>query len=490
MKKNVFLSIISFLIFYSLNAQQWNFANNFSYGHQNVGRSIGTDNAQNIYVTGSSRYFTGGNGGASDNYAMLWKFNGSGNILWADTLEFGGSTVCDTNGNIYIGGGNKIAKYNSAGNQLWVVTGISNAYFVNIALHPLGGLVVVGKTISDTSKSIFFRYDQNGNLLWTKIGEFSHGGTNLKCDNLGNMYIVGSGPRDSVSGNNGFLVKYNDSGDLLYNMVIPATINAMAIDINNNIYVAGWFSLVPINILGNIYTANPNSPVPQFIIKYDPAGNVLWYKIINGILGTGGIAADNSGYIYLMNSYTTLIIDNLNLSAPYNATNLFVMKADSVGTVLWYKTSVADVSGAYASAGAICVSDNGEILVTGSMSKTNTFDSFALTQASGYSDLLIAKIGLGITTNVAPPKRVPLKEFNVFPNPGQGMFQISYTASEAEEIQINVFNNSGIKVYSEKITNPQKEFTKNINLSKEAKGTYYIELISDGKKNVRKVILN
>ena len=222
MKKSILLSVILLLIFYYSNAQSWDLAKNFKFGSQNCGVSIRTDNAQNIYFTNGFN-------------ALFTKCDNSGNIIWVDTLAVAGVSTTDINGNTYFAGGNRIAKYDNAGNKLWIVTtNIPNDYFTSIDIHPVGGIVVVGKTGSNTSKSILSHYDENGNLLWTKTGEFFPGGEILKCDNLGNVYIVGGGQKDSVSGNYGFLVKYTGSGNLLYSEAIPATVNGMAIDNKNN----------------------------------------------------------------------------------------------------------------------------------------------------------------------------------------------------------------------------------------------------------------
>lgn len=484
MKNKIFLSAILLLIFYSSNAQSWDWAKNISNGAKNIGTSIGTDNQNNIYVKGSTSYSTGGGGGYY--YSMFWKFDNSGNLLWADTLDLGGKSVTDTNGYTYIASG-KIARYENTGIKMWEVSAPMGIVYRNIALHSSGGVVVVGDVlIGNDTKSVLSYYDGNGICLWTKIGEFPLGGV-LNCDEYGNSYIAGSGYTDSITGNCGFLVKYNSSGVLLSNRVIPHFPNDIAIDNRNNIYVTGWFAPNwPININNVIYHANyPSNPQPQYLIKYDQSGNVLWYKVITGEIGRDAIATDKEGNVYLTIGYSSLQVDNFSL----NGGGIAVIKIDSLGNILWMEQSLT-ISPGSNYPNDIIVNSANEVHITGAMSGSHSFGAYTLTQSSMYTDLLIAKIGLGITTNITPPKPIHLKEFNVFPNPGQGMFQIFYKASETEEIQINVFNSSGIKVYSEKTASTQKDFTKNINLSKEAKGTYYIELITDGKKSVKKVVLN
>lgn len=486
MKKNILLSAILLITCYSSNAQSWDWAKNVDYFGRDIGNSIGTDALNNIYITGTS--VSSSSQGTGHGYSMFWKFDNSGNMLFQDTLKTEGvyKSVTDTNGNTYIIG-QKIAKYNSFGQMLWL---INNTFGYSIALNPLGGIVIVGTvSINNDTKSALALYDENGNIVWTKIDEFPRGSTNLICDKYGNTYVVGAGYIDSITGNSGFLVKYDSNGVLLSNRTIPHWPNDIEIDDKNNIYIAGWFSPnYPISINGNIYHANNSNLRPQYLIKYDQLGNVLWYKIFTGgYLGNSAIATDKKGNVYLSVDYMSLNVDNINLSS--NSKDIFVMKTDSTGNILWFENSIAGSSPANASSNDIIVNSDDEVLITGAVDGSHSFGAYILTQNSMYSDMLVAKIGLGITTNTSA-KPMQLKEFNVLPNPGQGMFQISYKAHETKELQINVFNNSGIKVYSENSANPQKELTKNIDLSKEAKGTYYIELIADGKKSVKKVILN
>jgi hypothetical protein len=115
-----------------------------------------------------------------------------------------------------------------------------------------------------------------------------------------------------------------------------------------------------------------------------------------------------------------------------------------------------------------------------------------LTQTSAYTDLLIAKIGSDISTNIPPTsaESKKIKQFDVFPNPAHDMFLLNYKGLSTAQIQINVFNTLGLSVYAEKIAYPPKEFTKNIDLTKEAKGIYYIEIIVDDEKSVKKIVLN
>ena len=477
-----------------MNAQTWDWAKSIGYGAQDRAASIGTDQQGNIYVTGSTSYM--GGGGGSYCYAMLWKFDNSGNMLWADTTGIGEKSVTDDNGFTYIAGGNKIGKYNSAGQKIWIVTVPIAAYFQNISLNLAGGVVVAGSAIiSNASTGILYRYDENGNYLWSKLGEFPCGGSTpfaLTCDKNGNSYIAG-GDGDSVSTahNFGFLVKYNSSGVLLSRRTIPHTPNDIVIDNKNNIYVTGWYgNAYPIYINNNIYYSGSNSEVHQYLVKYDQSGIVLWYKVITGITGEDAIATDEKGNVYLTIDYNTLNVDNINLSSTYvDSYDIIVMKADSAGNILWFENSMAtNTPAAVNMPKDIIVNSAGGVLIAGGIIGTHLFGSTTVTSMS-YTGLLIAKINQPSAAAVSNPNIKP-SEFHVYPNPTSGVFQITYSSTEKSNIQLTIIDSKGQTIYAETISQFQGEYNKAVDLSKRAKGVYSVEIISNGKKSVKRIVLN
>src|SRR4051812_42125170 len=119
MKKLLF--ILWILSMSSSYAQTWEWASNINSGAQSYGTSVNTDKQGDIYITGHSQYFTGGSG--SYYYELLWKLDSLGSLLWTDTLKIGSThSVMDIQGNIFIAGGNKIAKYNTSGQKIWIIS--------------------------------------------------------------------------------------------------------------------------------------------------------------------------------------------------------------------------------------------------------------------------------------------------------------------------------------------------------------------------------
>jgi hypothetical protein len=151
--------------------------------------------------------------------------------------------------------------------------------------------------------------------------------------------------------------------------------SCMALDQNGNMFVAGYFSSAQIsfgmynlsNVDGQGYTAD------IFLVKYSSNGTVLWAKAV-GVAGdqtVSGIAVDNSGNCYIVGSHgnTPLTFGNITLT-PNSAvaTNIFIVKYDPNGNVLWANQAGSNntIEAQSCSANGVSVDGNGNCYVTGS----------------------------------------------------------------------------------------------------------------------------
>ncbi|MBA3970882.1 MAG: T9SS type A sorting domain-containing protein [Bacteroidetes bacterium] len=87
--------------------------------------------------------------------------------------------------------------------------------------------------------------------------------------------------------------------------------------------------------------------------------------------------------------------------------------------------------------------------------------------------------------------------FNIYPNPSSHNLNIVFSKANIKQLQLSIKNNLGQVIYTASDSNTGNEYKKTIDLSKESKGIYFIEVIVDvclpdsqGEKYVRKVILN
>lgn len=90
--------------------------------------------------------------------------------------------------------------------------------------------------------------------------------------------------------------------------------------------------------------------------------------------------------------------------------------------------------------------------------------------------------GIGEVTN--------MDNLQIYPNPNNGQFTISFNASKTiTEASVVITNITGQQVYQENYSNISNSFVKNINLADQASGVYFITVTADGQKTVNKLIV-
>lgn len=201
----------------------------------------------------------------------------------------------------------------------------------------------------------------------------------IATDSLDNIYITGScGGAASFgmfnfTGTN-FIAKINNTGDVLW-VTEPATnvtIKDIAADPNGNTVICGTFT-GSCTIGGNAITANENND--GFVAKYNTSGNFSWFKQLyatkpsfnsqysnvyetcNGVAiapnGTIGLAGYTSGgeKLYIKNAtitdtvFTTSIV--WDAQQTYGPIGL-AMQWDAAGNLLWLKDNLNNInSGRY-----------------------------------------------------------------------------------------------------------------------------------------------
>lgn len=78
--------------------------------------------------------------------------------------------------------------------------------------------------------------------------------------------------------------------------------------------------------------------------------------------------------------------------------------------------------------------------------------------------------------------------FSLFPNPSKGSFHINVDALKAlEQVDIAVKNITGQTVYRQQYNPRSSNLSTEINLQNAAKGMYYLEMMADGERLVRRI---
>lgn len=236
-------------------------------------------------------------------------------------------------------------------------------------------------------------------------------GNGIATDAAGNEYVTGSFASATITfggitltnagsagTNDMFIAKYNAYGNILWAKSFGGTGNdngnKLATDSSNNIYVIGEFASPSVSFGANALANTSAGTNDIFIVKYDSSGNVLWAKSAGG----GGtdygndITAGPAGEIYITGYfYSGLIYFGGTPLGNTGSSDMYLVKYNSSGNVLWARSS----TGANNDAGmGLCTDTAGYIYLTGNFySPTLYIGSTQLfnTGSSSTNDAFIAK---------------------------------------------------------------------------------------------------
>ncbi|MBA3665012.1 MAG: T9SS type A sorting domain-containing protein [Bacteroidetes bacterium] len=500
MIKNILLIIA---VISSLNSfsQDFQWANSQPYASYVTWDShVTTDNLGNTFISSQHQ-----NGVLIVKYdhsgEQVWKKNylGYGNItslctdndgnLYA-TIMISGLTI---NGTLYAASGGEpngylFMKVDMQGNELWIKQ-INPAILLadktdaqnNITVSGGFGYTTVfenGNTLtasSDFRKNFFMgKFNTNGECLWLiqeDGGRFAplkeKDGFIYACDYFYGHITLGKGSKQVTlyeSNGMGYIAKYDSVGELQW---------------VKQVITCG----IAVNSDGSLLSFEPNGSFPNaYLKKYDSNGNLLWTRthILIGNWYKFAMQSGKNNDLYFTGGYSGFMtIDDTTISDSHART--FVAKVDSSGAFKWLISTAGSGS---AGGKDLSVFNGNEIYITGDMSNSNSFGSYTTSQTNG--GIYVAKIS---DLDITPVKEIPsfASSFDVFPNPSGSVFNVSYKGCSSEAT-INIKNQLGQIVYSKKYSN-QSELKDSFNLSSQPKGIYFIELISDKSREVRKMVL-
>lgn len=290
------------------------------------GLGIATDGAGNCYVTGvynGNANFSGTsltNAGANDIFVA--KYNGAGNLLWVrraggSSGDVGSGIGVDDSGNCYVAGG------------------------FSSSVAGFDGLMVTNAGGTD----IFLaKYDTSGTVQWVWSGggpgnESPRAGTRVAVDAAGNSYVhgafggtatFGTNLLTSAGSNDVFVAKFDNAGNLLWIRQGggPGDENdfggAVALDPNGNCYVAGSYLLNA--DFGGVTLTNAGDH-DIFMTKYDRNGALQYVQRAGGTNYDycRGVSVDRNGNCYLTGRFFgDADFGGLKLTSPDN--DMFVAK--------------------------------------------------------------------------------------------------------------------------------------------------------------------
>ena len=311
-----------------------------------------------------------------------------------------------------------IAKYDSAGNNLWVnrCGGLHADYGLGAASDRQGNCITTGQFWGEAQfgsnqlhsrggLDVFIaKFDSSGRLLWAinAGGEEYDRGLSVATDLQGNVFITGFftatarfGGEDLVSLGlqDAFVAKYDSDGDLLWVRQMGGSHFdigvGITVDRNGYCYVTGSFNRSAVFGETNLES---NGQQDAFIVKFNPEGKVEWVRQGGGSGMDRGndVAVDPQGNCYVTGSFeeASSFGDHTDSVYSIGMKDLFIAKYDVFGRVVWVCTG----GGPNADEGyGIDVDHHGGCVFTGSYFSSVQMGEFLL-YSSGGEDIFFGHV--------------------------------------------------------------------------------------------------
>lgn len=233
---------------------------------------------------------------------------------------------------------------------------------------------------------------------------------NIAIDSNGDVYAVGYYSSQFItfgsfllenagSGTNDiFIVKYSDTGDVVWAMSFGGGNDDRAISIAadqvGHLYVTGYFCSSVVHF-GSYTLTNTNSYYSNFfLVKFNSDGDVIWAKTSNDSPYNDSfnyVHADNYGNVYTTGGFASYSI-SLNSTTLYNYhvgyDDILVVKYDSEGNVKWAKSA----GGFENDIGNIITSDiSGNVWISGQFTSSLLYIESYIHENEGLNDIFITK---------------------------------------------------------------------------------------------------
>ncbi len=301
-------------------------------------------------------------------------------VLWAkkgisEGFENGNAIAVDDSGNVYCTG------------QLEFTSVFDNYSLNSYGQHDI----------------LLVKYGPDGTIKWIRQAGGKGGdiGNGIGIDAAHNVYITGEIEDSakfgniklaSAGANDGFVAKYDVSGNIVWAKVFGAPIGsdkgrAMAVSPSGDIYITGNFTY---NTSFGSFTLSTSGGNDMFVVKMSTNGDFIWAKKAGGNSQDRGygIAIDASDNVYVTGTFTqSATFKNTTITNSGNHST-FLAKYDSNGSFQWV-TAGGDCCDT-TKANSIALDDSGNIYLAGYFMDHTKFGSYQFT-SQGMSDVYVVK---------------------------------------------------------------------------------------------------
>lgn len=311
---------------------------------------------------------------------------------------------------------------------LWVNNygGLDDDSANDIAIDGAGNIIVTGSfqgsmTVGSTTLNSFglddifiAKFDPLGNVLWAiRAGGADYDeGFSVTTDNNNNIIVTGSFSGDAFFGStvltssgstDVFIAKYTSSGVLLWAKKGGGNSfdagYGVAADNSGAIYVTGVFSRI---IQFDQLSVQGGEYFSIFLVKYDANGNALWLNagISNGFYNFGyGIATNSLNDVFITGMFGEVTNFSGTVLTSVAGPDVFLARYNSSGNLIWVKQ--AGGNSFNESGYDIAIDSNNDIYLVGGFSETINFGGIPPITATSSSNAFVAKYNLAGNTQWA-----------------------------------------------------------------------------------------
>lgn len=496
--------------------------------------SLHKDYMNNIFITSTNNF--------TDFYSSpffdLSKMESEGEIEWSKTGKaYVTGIVFDDSNHIYLSGiysdtvsifgnllksnGEKdiyLAKLSPNGQLLWIKSfgGEEDDESGGLIISNSGKLVLVGSVrknpafedsliISDKRcKPFMATFDLDGNMenikLWETEVEYTEDTlySHMKflepiLDNRGNIYSLWKLCDISVKTEENIIWATPSQRNYSYTLVKIDSSHRITKSLYLNNEVWNDFYGLTIDNCDSPYLLNylSGKNSSTFILKFDTLLNS--YKsfatpLISDLhncnyshVMTSSIVVDSCNYMHITGN---TICDDYGTGEEEH--NYFFQSIDFLGSQLDYKKYKLNKQDLKAH-DLLLDKNTGKFYTVGYSKSGFQFDSNTISS----NTLFLIKYSVNITDKSPTSVDVgsSIEEINISPNPSRNSFTINYQSIKTSDIKIKVRTLTGTVIYESTELNPPNTFQKQIDISRSAPGLYFLELVTDKERLVKKIII-